>query len=102
MGIIKFFSVQPHKRMNIKPRFHDPEMDRFKALREKRKAENGGEDMYVPNIKGKMKKAMFTSEWSREQRKKSNIRVFIIVITLIVMFAMVMARFSSQLISLTK
>lgn len=102
MGIIKFFSIQQHKRFSMKPRFHDPEKEKFQALREKYQKESGDKDAYVPNIKGKMKKHMFASDWSKEQRKKSNMRVFIIVIAMMVIFAMLMSRFSEQLTSMMK
>ncbi len=84
-----FLFKQPeYKRFNLKPRYWDPEKEardeRVKRARAELGLEDeGGKDMYVPNIRGQ-----FRSEYEKHKAMRSNagtartIRLFMILVIL--------------------
>lgn len=83
---IKFFYLPKGRKFNYQPRYYDErkeELERRKRRidRELGLEQNGkGKDVFVPQIKGQMRKYMKTA---KKQRKTSNIRMLIILAVLL-------------------
>jgi hypothetical protein len=83
----RFFFTPKPKQFNIEPRYWDPEKEKREARERRIKAEMGIKDKdgeYQPYIsKGEFRKGLSKGKWSaRSQRRKSNIRLLILIILL--------------------
>lgn len=86
---IKFLHTPKNKQFKFTPRYYDEQKEKLENRIQKIKREMGVEDLedsdkpYVPNIKGQMRGYL---KKNVEQKRKSTIRL---VIILIVLFAIV-------------
>ena len=88
MALPGFFKKPEHKRFNIEPRYWDPAKEEREERENRIKAELGMTDdngQYIPNIKGQMKRSLRHKNADvRHSNKKSNIRLFIILVILLI------------------
>jgi len=87
MALPGFFKKPEHKRFNIQRRYWDPAKEEREERENRIKAELGIQDdngQYIPNIKGQLKRSLrHRNADVRRSNKKSNIRLFIILIVLL-------------------
>ena len=77
------FKQRSYNDFNYIPRYYDPKKE-AQELREKRACQElglGVEGEYIPNIKGQFKKHSYSVQ---NQKRKSNIRLFVILAILLV------------------
>ncbi len=80
----RFFHTPKPKSYNVEPRYWDPEKEKRDARERRIKSEMGLKDdngSYKPFIgKGDFRKGLSKGKWSaRNQRRKSNIRLLILI-----------------------
>jgi hypothetical protein len=87
MALPGFFKKPEHKRFNIEPRYWDPAKEERDERENRIKSEIGmtdENDQYIPNVKGQMKRSLRHKGTDvRQSNKKSNIRLFIILLILL-------------------
>ncbi|MFT5749747.1 MAG: hypothetical protein ACI93S_001010 [Ancylomarina sp.] len=87
MALPGFFKKPEHKRFNIEPRYWDPAKEERDERENRIKSEIGMTDdngQYMPNVKGQMKRSLRHKGTDvRQSNKKSNIRLFIILLILL-------------------
>lgn len=86
MGM-RFFHLPKGKHFNIPYRFHDPEKEEREKREARIKSELGMEEREAQNkvtssrqIKGSFKSRLGHQRYAQNQRKRSNMRIFIILI----------------------
>ncbi|MFA8434051.1 MAG: hypothetical protein ACEPOZ_06000 [Marinifilaceae bacterium] len=83
-----FFNKPEHKRFHIEPRYWDPAKEEREERIRNAKAELGIKDedgAYIPNIKGRMRSDLrHKLEDTRTLRRKSNLRLLVILAILLV------------------
>jgi len=83
---IKFFHTPKNKRFNYAPLYYDEQKEELEKRVRQINRELGVEDLsesdkpYIPNIKGQMRG---TLKRKNEERKKSNLRLAIILVVLL-------------------
>ncbi|HMQ61643.1 MAG TPA: hypothetical protein PKE06_13300 [Flavilitoribacter sp.] len=85
--IFRFFKVPKHKSFDFKPRFYDPEKEEqdIKASRADR-IRSGGADGAKARIKGGFRRSFNEeSSYRKEQMRRANIRLFMIIAVLLVL-----------------
>lgn len=84
--VIKFFHTPKNKRFNYSPRYYDEQKEELERRVRQIKRELGVEELsdsdkpYIPNIKGQMRGVF---KRNREEQKRSNIRLAIILVILL-------------------
>jgi hypothetical protein len=93
---IKFFYLPRGKKYNYIPRYYDEQKEELEKRKRvidaelKREGKEGLEDdIYIPNIKGKMRSHM---KAARKQKRNSNIRMvvilaFLLLLSYLILFA---------------
>ena len=87
MALPGFFKKPEHKRFNIQPRYWNPEKEEREEREKRIKAELGMTDddgQYIPSIKGRIKGSLRHKHADlRQSNRKSNIRLFVILVILL-------------------
>ena len=87
MALPGFFKKPEHKRFNIEPRYWDPAKEERDERENRMKSELGMTDdkgQYIPNVKGQLRRSLRHKNTDvRQSNKKSNIRLFIILVILL-------------------
>jgi len=86
---IKFFYLPRGKKYNYIPRYYDEQKEELEKRKRvidaelKREGQGGLEDdIYIPNIKGKMRSHI---KVARKQKRNSNIRIIVILAFLLLL-----------------